>query len=84
METIFCMYMTDIHTDSNDTITNQILCTSQHVQSNLNSLNADGSFTMASSNLFLSTYEILPITQENKYLGKFSYFIMKLYVVCIH
>ena len=29
-------------------------------------------------------YEILPIAQENKYLGKFSYSIMKLYVVCTH
>ena len=27
-------------------------------------------------------YEILPTAQENKYLRKFSYFIMKLYVVC--
>ena len=31
---------------------------------------------------FLSPYEILPVAQENKYLGKFCYFIMKLYVVC--
>ena len=30
---------------------------------------------------FLSSYEFLPIAQENKYLTKFSYFIMKLYVV---
>ena len=52
------------------------------LQSNLNSSNTDGSFTMANSNSFLSLYEILPITPENKYLGKFSYFIMKLYVVC--
>ena len=29
-------------------------------------------------------YEILPIAPENKYLGKVSYFIMKLYVVCTH
>ena len=54
------------------------------MQSNLNSLNTDGSFTMANSNLFLSPYEILPVAKENKYLGKFSYFIMKLYVVCTH
>ena len=52
--------------------------------SNLNSSNTDCSFTMANSNSFLSPYEILPLTQENKYLGKFSYFIMKLYVVCTH
>ena len=54
------------------------------VQSNLNSSNTDGSFTLANSNSFLSPYEILLLAQENKYLGKFSYFIMKLYVVCTH
>ena len=54
------------------------------VQSNLDGSNTDGSFTMANSNSFLSPYEILPTAQENKYLSKFSYFIMKLYVVCIH
>ena len=31
------------------------------VQSNLDSSNTDGSFTMANSNSFLSPYEILPI-----------------------
>ena len=50
-----------------------------HIQSNF-----DGSFTMAYSNSFLSPYEIFPITQENKYWGKISNFIMKLYVVCTH
>ena len=54
------------------------------LQSNLNSSNTDGSFTMANSNSFLSPYEILPLAQENKYLGKFSYFITKLYVVFTH
>ena len=44
----------------------------------------DGSFTMANSNSFLSPYKILPISQVNKYFGKFSYFIMKLYDVCTH
>ena len=38
---------------------------------------------MANSNSFLSPYEVLLIAQENKYLGKFSYFIVKLYV-CTH
>ena len=33
---------------------------------------------------FLSPYKILPIAQESKHLGKFSYFIMNLYVVCTH
>ena len=46
--------------------------------------NMGGCFMMADSNSFLSPYKILQIAQRNKYLGKFSYFIMKLYVVCIH
>ena len=54
------------------------------IQSNLNNLNTDGLFTMANSNLFLSPNEILPIAQENRYLRKFSFFIIKLYVVCTH
>ena len=36
---------------------------------------------MPKSNSILSPYEILPILQENKYLRKFSYFIMQLYVL---
>ena len=52
------------------------------VQSNFDGSNTDGSFTMANSNSFLSPYEILPKAPENKYLRKFSYFIVKLYVVC--
>ena len=32
----------------------------------------------------LSPYEISGIAQENKYFGNFSYFIMKLYVMCTH
>ena len=51
---------------------------------NLDSSNTDGSFTMANSNSFLSPYDVLPIAQESKYLGKFSYFIVKFYVVCTH
>ena len=37
------------------------------IQSNLNSSNTDGSFTMVNSTSFLSPFEILPIAQENKY-----------------
>ena len=33
---------------------------------------------------FFLPYGILPIAQENKYLEKVSYFIMKLNVVCTH
>ena len=54
------------------------------VQSNLNSSNTDGSFTMTNSNSVLSPNKILPIGQENKYLRKLSHFIMNLYVVCTH
>ena len=54
------------------------------IQSNLNSTNIDGSIPMDNSNLFLSPYEILPTTQENRYVGNCSYFIMKLYVVFTH
>ena len=57
------------------------MSTDLYLQSNFNGSNTDGSIAMAYSNSFLSPYEILPLDQENKYLGKFSYFIMKLYVV---
>ena len=49
-----------------------------------NSSNTDGSFTMANSNSLFSPYKILPKAHENIYLRMFSYFIMKLYVVCTH
>ena len=55
-----------------------------YIQLNLGGSNTDGLFTMANSNSFLRPYEILLIAQENKYLRKFSYFIVKLYVVCTH
>ena len=54
------------------------------MQYNLNGSNTDGSFTVDDSNSFFSPYKILPIAQENKYLIIFSYFIMKLYIVCTH
>ena len=56
-------------------------------QSNLDNSNTGGSwltaFTMAHSNSFLSSHEILPISQEHKYLGKFSHLNMDLYV-CVN
>ena len=55
-----------------------------HIQYNLNGSNTDGSFTMDDSKSFFSPYKILPMAQENKYLGFFSYFIKELYVVCTH
>ena len=51
---------------------------------NNNNNNTDGSFTMADSNSFSSPCKILLIAQENKYLRKFSYSIVKLHVVCTH
>ena len=52
------------------------------IQSNLDGSNTDGLFTRANLNSFLSPYEIHPIAQENKYLRKFSYFIVKL-MLCV-
>ena len=42
---------------------------SAHVQYNLSGSNPDASFTVDDSNSFFSPYKILPIAQENKYLG---------------
>ena len=42
-----------------------------NIQYNLNGSNPDGSFTLDDSNSFFSPYKILPIAQENKYLGIF-------------
>ena len=58
----------------------RILCTNTlsdrnwpylEIQYNHNGLNTDGSFTVDDSNSFFSPYKILPIAQENKYLGVF-------------
>ena len=54
------------------------------LQYNLNRSNTDGSFSVDDSNSFYSPYKILPIAQENKYLGIFSYLIMEFYAVCTH
>ena len=58
--------------------------TYMYIKYNLNGSNTDGSYTVDDSNSFFSPYKILPIAQENKYLGIFSYLIMELYVVCTH
>ena len=55
-----------------------------HIQYYPDGSNLDGSFTVDDSKSFFSPYKILPIAQENKYLGIFSYFITELYVVCTH
>ena len=55
-----------------------------NIQYNLNGSNTDGSFTIDDSNSFFQSLQILPIAQENKYSGIFSYFIMELYVECTH
>ena len=65
-------------------LTHSSQANSMIIQLNLDGSNTDGSFTMANWNSFLSPYEILPIAQENKHLRIFSYFIVKLYIVCTH
>ena len=50
------------------------------IQYNLNGSNTDGSFTVDDSNSFFSPYKILPIAQENKYLGIF--FLFHYGIVC--
>ena len=52
------------------------------VQYNLNGSNLDSSFTVDDSNSFFSPSQILPVAQENKYLGIF--YFMELYVECTH
>ena len=44
------------------------------IQYNLNGSNTDGSFTVHDSNSLFSPYIILPIAQENKYLGIFLFY----------
>ena len=55
-----------------------------YIQYNLNGLNPDGSFTVDDSNSFFSPYKILPIAQENKYLGIFLFYFILFYhgIVC--
>ena len=55
----------------------------EHLQSNLDSSNIDGSFTKANSNSFLSPYKMLPLAQENKYFGKFFLFYHEI-VCCVY
>ena len=52
------------------------------VQSNFDRSNTVGSFTMANSNSFLSPHEILPIGQENSYLGNFFFFFFFFFFFC--
>ena len=54
-----------------------------HIQSNLNSSNTDGSFTMANSNSFLSPYEILPLAQEKQIFREISLFYHEI-VCCVY
>ena len=80
--TAYSAHHLSTHTISQDSI--NYLPFHLQIQYNLNGSNTDGSFTVDDSNSFFSPYKILPIAQENKYLGIFSYFIMELYVVCTH
>ena len=51
---------------------------------NLNGSNTDGSFTVDDSNSFFSPYKILPIAQENKYLGIFFFLFYHGIVCCMY
>ena len=53
------------------------------VQYDLNGSNPDGSFTLDDSNSFFSPNKILPIAQENKYLGIFFLFYYGI-VCCVY
>ena len=53
----------------------------KEIQYNLNGLNMDGSFTVDDLNSFFSPYKLLPIAQENKYLGIFLFYHG---IVCTH
>ena len=53
------------------------------VQSSLNRLNTDGSFTMFTSNSVLSPYETLPTAQEN-YLGIIFFLFYDENVCCVY
>ena len=53
------------------------------MQYNLSCWNPDGSFTMDDSNSFFSPYKILPIAQENKYLGIFFWYYHGI-VCCVY
>ena len=62
-------------------VTQNFVATENHIQSNLNNSNTDGSFTMANSNSLLSPYEILPIAPENR--GKIFLFYHEI-VCCVY
>ena len=54
------------------------------IQYNLNGSNMDDSFTVDDSNSFFSPYKILPIAQENKYLGFFFFLFYHGIVCCVY
>ena len=54
------------------------------IQSNLNSSNTDGSFTMVNSNSFLNPYEILRKLKKTNIKGNFLILSWNCIVVCTH
>ena len=58
----------------------------KQLQSNFNSSNTDGSFTMAYSNSILSQYEILPIAKKKKKKKKKKMIYLLFYheIVCLY
>ena len=65
------------------TFKSKVNVTMTFIQYNLNGSNTDGSFTLDDSNSFFSPYKILPIAQENKYLGIFFLFYNGI-VCCVY
>ena len=55
----------------------------QYIQSNLNSSNTDGSFTVTDSNSFFSPYEILSENHENKIFTDIFLFCHEI-VCCVY
>ena len=53
------------------------------LQNNPNGSNPDGSFTVDDPNSFFSPYKILPIAQENKYLGIFFLILSWNCMLCV-
>ena len=60
----------------------ECLMITTHLQSNLESLNTDCSFTMANSNSFLSPYEVFLTAHENKYNVFREIFLFYREIVC--
>ena len=57
--------------------------TPNHIRQNLDSLNTDGSFTMANSKSFLRPYEVLPVAQKKQIFTEIFLFYHEI-VCCVY